>query len=182
MPMAPPPPPMGYGQAPVLPPGTKLSATGFPLAGWWARVGATVIDGVLLGIVNAIINAALRHNRTLRVHWTMTNTQNSTVTHYSFSFLALLIAGLVFLAYVTLMLAASGRTVGMMALGNKAVRANDDGAIGFGQALGRTIVQILLSYTVIVGLLSDLFPLWDARRQTLHDKAAGTVVIRSRTQ
>jgi uncharacterized RDD family membrane protein YckC len=31
-----------------------------------------------------------------------------------------------------------------------------------------------------VGLLDVLWPLWDAKNQTLHDKAVGTVVLRTR--
>jgi uncharacterized RDD family membrane protein YckC len=34
------------------------------------------------------------------------------------------------------------------------------------------------SFTCGIGLLIDLlFPLWDPKRQTLHDKAANSVVI-----
>jgi uncharacterized RDD family membrane protein YckC len=31
---------------------------------------------------------------------------------------------------------------------------------------------------VIPGLIDVLFPLWDPRHQTLHDKAAGSIVLR----
>jgi uncharacterized RDD family membrane protein YckC len=34
---------------------------------------------------------------------------------------------------------------------------------------------------VVLILLSDFWPLWDKKRQTLHDKAVGTVVVRSRS-
>jgi hypothetical protein len=37
-----------------------------------------------------------------------------------------------------------------------------------------------LGIIVIPLLISDLAPLWDARRQTWQDKAVATVVVRSR--
>jgi uncharacterized RDD family membrane protein YckC len=86
----------------------------------------------------------------------------------------------VFLAYGTLMIGARGQTLGMMAVGIKAVRAEDDSAVAMARAFGRSVVQVVLSYTVILILLSDFFPLWDAQRQTIQDKAARTLVVRSR--
>jgi hypothetical protein len=39
-------------------------------------------------------------------------------------------------------------------------------------------MRILLYIFVIPGVVSDLMPLWTARRQTLADKAARSVIIR----
>ena len=44
-------------------------------------------------------------------------------------------------------------------------------------------LRILATVTVILGiiwLLDMLFPLWDKKRQTLHDKIVKTVVLRVR--
>jgi uncharacterized RDD family membrane protein YckC len=44
-------------------------------------------------------------------------------------------------------------------------------------------LRILGTVTIILGLiwlLDMLFPLWDAKKQTLHDKIVKTVVIRVR--
>ena len=43
----------------------------------------------------------------------------------------------------------------------------------------RTLVEVVLALTVIGGILDILWPLWDQQNQTLHDKAAGTVVLRT---
>ena len=43
------------------------------------------------------------------------------------------------------------------------------------------LVQIVLAFTIIGGFLDVLWPLWDRQNQTLHDKAAGTVVLRTDT-
>jgi uncharacterized RDD family membrane protein YckC len=48
---------------------------------------------------------------------------------------------------------------------------------GHGQSAIRWVVEFVLGITVIGGILDILWPLWDTRNQTLHDKAAGTVVV-----
>jgi uncharacterized RDD family membrane protein YckC len=150
------------------------------LAGWGIRLGGFVIDGVILYVFQFILGVLLHRNQTLRVHFTMTRTDGS-VQHNSISLLVFLLAGLVYLAYGAIMIGGRGQTVGMMAVGIRAVRAEDDGPVGLGRALGRAVVQLVLSWTAIFGLLSGLFPLWDKRRQTLQDKAARTLVVRSRS-
>ena len=68
----------------------------------------------------------------------------------------------------------------MMAVGARAVRNESGAVVGYGKAFLRSLVSLLLGYTVIVGILDVLWPLWDAKNQTLHDKAVGTVVLRTR--
>jgi uncharacterized RDD family membrane protein YckC len=167
------PPPPAW-QPPVGP----TSVTGLGYAGWWQRVGGSLIDGVVLYVINVIINVAFRNENALRVHWTFNN--GDQVTYLTFSFLALLVSTFVGFIYVWLQLGASGRTLGMLAVGVRAVRADDGKPIGFGRAAGRTVVEFVLQWTAIGGLLSYLWPLWDPRKQTLQDKAAGTVVVKSR--
>jgi uncharacterized RDD family membrane protein YckC len=156
-----------------------VTPSGVPYASWGIRLGGFLIDAVILYVVQLIIGGALRHNNTLRLHYTM-HPNNGNIRHVSVSFLVFIIAALVFLAYGTLMIGGRGQTVGMMAVGAKAIR-DDGGVVHFGQAFGRALIQLIMSYTVVLILLSDLWPLWDKKRQTLHDKAVGTVVIRSRT-
>jgi uncharacterized RDD family membrane protein YckC len=59
--------------------------------------------------------------------------------------------------------------------------------LGYGRAFWRALAEqflrILGTVTIILGLiwlLDMLFPLWDSKKQTLHDKIVGTVVIRVR--
>ena len=41
------------------------------------------------------------------------------------------------------------------------------------------MVEFVLGVTIIGGILDALWPVWDAQNQTLHDKAAGTVLLRT---
>jgi uncharacterized RDD family membrane protein YckC len=52
--------------------------------------------------------------------------------------------------------------------------------VSFGRAFGRALLEQVLRFTVVIWVLDMLWPLWDSKRQTLHDKAVGTVVIRTR--
>ena len=42
------------------------------------------------------------------------------------------------------------------------------------------LIEFLFILLGVIWLLDMLFPLWDAKRQTLHDKVAGSVVVRLR--
>lgn len=75
----------------------------------------------------------------------------------------------------------------MMAVGVRVVRDGTQEVIGYGRAFLRSLMEqifrLLLLTTLFLGivwLLDMLFPLWDRKRQTLHDKIAQTVVLRVR--
>jgi len=71
-----------------------------------------------------------------------------------------------------------GQTPGKMAVGIKVVRGSDEGRVGWGRALGRYLSEFALGLFSLPLLLSYLWPLWDSRNETLHDKMAGTIVTR----
>lgn len=126
------------------------------LAGWWLRVGATIIDGIILAIVDAILRAI--------------------AGAYAGPLLGV-VAGAV---YVTLMLSRGGQTVGNKAVGTRVVDSQTGGPISTGKALGRWAAEAVLFFLLILpGILDILWPLWDRENQTLHDKMAGTVVLRT---
>jgi uncharacterized RDD family membrane protein YckC len=88
---------------------------------------------------------------------------------------------LLHLAYYTLLHGSRrGQTIGN-GLANTAVRTTDGGRLTYSQAFGRTIMKFLaIAFWFVGGVLDLTWPLWDRRRQTLHDKAAGTVVVNRR--
>ena len=73
-----------------------------------------------------------------------------------------------------------GLTQLLVTHGYTVMQPNIRGSVGYGKAFLRSLVALLLGYTVIVGILDVLWPLWDKKNQTLHDKAVGTVVLRTR--
>jgi len=104
---------------------------------------------------------------------------NGQVTyHFYFSgvyFILVLLGAL----YPAFMIGLLGQTLGMMVARIKAVDATTGGLIGFWRALGRDLFERLLQFLLVIPVIIDLlFPAWDPRRQTLHDKVTNTVVIK----
>lgn len=126
-----------------------------PLSGWWRRVGATIIDALLIAIpIGFVLGLA-----------------NTTQSIIDLVFLA------AFFLYITLLLGGSGQTLGNRAVSTRVVDANRGTPIGNNRAAVRALVQIVLQITFIGWIIDFLWPLFDSRNQTLHDKAAGSLVI-----
>ncbi|MGH9011728.1 MAG: RDD family protein [Acidimicrobiia bacterium] len=170
-PSVPPPPdagPSAYGPPPsAYPPegppgGEPVDAFGRPLAAWGRRLGAYLIDEVLIRVLAllAVFALGLRHQFGGRVLW-------------------LLMAAAY---YAVLNGSEMGQTFGKWVFGIQVRDATGEGGtIGVGRA-GLRFVTIglfrLVPFFGLFTLLSGLWPLWDARRQALHDKIAGSVVVR----
>jgi uncharacterized RDD family membrane protein YckC len=141
-----------------------------------------LIDAVIIAVVQAIVSALFRKSNALTLHFTDTM-NNGTVRHGRVDFLAIIVVTIVALAYNTILVGgARGQTVGMMAVGIRAVRDGTyDGAVGYGKAAARWLLQIVFWIVLVIPWILDmLWPLWDGKNQTLHDKAVGTVVLRVR--
>ncbi len=158
-----------YAQ-PYPPRPVPLSAFGTPLSGWWRRVGAYLIDQLVLLIpvtILAIIVGAV-----------------GTTSHWPLSVLDLLETAVVVTIeasyFAILNGVEEGQTVGNIATGIAVRDAQTGAIIGIGRSLLRWVVRLLLYVFTLPGIISDLWPLWDAQHQTLADKTCGTVVIRVR--
>jgi uncharacterized RDD family membrane protein YckC len=155
-------------------------------AGWGTRLGGYLVDVVIFIPVLAVLYLAFRHTHTLEVH--LMTRRNGSSTRRSLSLLSPLITAVAFVAYATVLCGGPrGQTVGMMAVGVRVVREGAHDALGYGRAFWRALAEqflrILGTVTLILGvfwLLDMLFPLWDAKKQTLHDKIVKTVVLRVR--
>ncbi|MFD7665185.1 RDD family protein [Streptomyces sp. NPDC059788] len=72
-----------------------------------------------------------------------------------------------------------GATFGKRICGLRVARLGDGANLSFGQSLGRWAVVIPMGFVPFLGLLNVLWCCWDEPfRQCLHDKVAGTVVVR----
>jgi len=73
---------------------------------------------------------------------------------------------------------ARGQTVGKMAMGIAVRDARTGGKIGAWRGIGRYAITVLFDVLLVIPYVVDsLSPLWDARRQAWHDRAAHSVVI-----
>ena len=142
------------------PPQSPQWAGGEPTyAGWWRRVGAVFVDGLIVGIPLQILAAVLDAQGT------------------AWFTLVSLIAGW---AYYALTMGRTGenngQTFGKQATGYRVVR-EDGQPVGPLWAVLREIVKSLV--TVFTLLINLLWPLWDKRNQALHDKVMSDLVVRT---
>jgi len=138
-------------------------------AGFGQRVRAALLDSVLLYVISGLLIFgfslfALR-------------SAGSPLASL-FALFALFIAYFGPTAYYTVCCAEGGQTLGKMN-GSIAVRldGNENAPLGYVRSLIRAAVPPFMWLLLIPGLLDVLWPLWDRKRQTLHDKLVGSVVV-----
>lgn len=79
----------------------------------------------------------------------------------------------------TFWVSSRGYSIGQGVMKLKVVDKNGS-LISTGQAFLRLFCTVVILYTIVGGLLDLLFPLFDdSTRQTLHDRAVGTYVIKT---
>lgn len=176
----------GPGAAPAWTP-PVVPAVGGPagtiLAGWWQRVAAALIDGVIVAIPSYILMAVLSLGtfaasaRFDPVTGEVTEVNvGGLMSGFFLSFILMLAIAIAY--RVVLEGSPRGQTVGKMAMRIRVADVSTGGSIGYGRAFVRWLVaSVLWLLLYIPGIIDILFPLWDPKRQTIHDKAASSVVV-----
>lgn len=150
----------GFGYTHPNPP---LDPIGRPLASWFKRALAILVDFFLLSFVL---------NWFGHVVFPQVLDQSTPPTGDLFAFFGVTV--LLWLLYLSFFGSSRrGQTIGMMLYGIAVRDEKDGGAVPVGRAALRGLVFIVMLWTVI----DIIWPLWDLRRQSLHDKAGRTVVV-----
>jgi len=152
--------------------------SGAPVAEWWQRAVALIIDWAIFWIPGWILGFALgAATSTTHVDFaTGTTVRSANAAVIIALYLVVVVAQ--FAYYVILNGGEKGQTLGKMALGIATRDESGHGPIGYGRAAGRFGIILLLSIPCLLGLILDyLWPLWDPRRQALHDKAVRSLVV-----
>jgi uncharacterized RDD family membrane protein YckC len=119
-------------------------------AGFWRRFAASLIDGILLGIVSGILQAIIGKGG------------------------GYALGTLITIAYFMYFHGTTGQTPGDAALSIRVVGKDDGAPIGYGRAFIRWLVSLVSGVVILLGYL---WMLWDSEKQTWHDKAANSVVV-----
>jgi len=189
------------------------TADGVPLAGWWWRVLATILDNVIIGILGSVILLATAFKDIVPSFFTWyqdvfnTAMQGGTVpttlpadlmqriNEYTLAMVAIQAV------YSVGLLAWRSATLGQMICQLRVVPTGQglhQGGLPIGMAVIRVVVYLVLTSVIsaafsiyrpdlamtygmlfsAIALIAYLWPLFNAKRQGLHDLAAGTQVVR----
>ena len=202
------------GTASVAPTG-PTTPDGEPLAGWWWRVLAFVIDSSLVSVVASIatIPAQMELQRDLEpvaAEWDRRIAQNPGAVDWGTfmgdyvdvlqqnAFWLVAPGAILTVLYWAVFLRWKGGTPGKLMLGMRVRLRDRAGTLPWSSILARLLVQFGVSWAAYViafaagsialfmlgmavtflMLIDPLWATWDERRRTLHDKLAGTNVVR----
>ncbi|MEV0369944.1 RDD family protein [Streptomyces sp. NPDC050636] len=165
-------------------------------ASWGARVGAYLIDYLIVGLLPTIvflvayISAFAAATTAADVDTSHCGTDYSCISDAYDSanstnagigiglLIVMILVGLLSTGLFIWMLVKegnTGQTPGKKAMGIRVVREMNGQPLGFGLALGRKLCHALDSPCA----LGYLWPLWDEKNQTFADKVVATVVVKA---
>jgi len=133
--------------------------------GFWARVGASILDAVLTGCITVPLLAAVYG----RAYFESTKMIMGPADA--------LISWVLPAAAIILFWLKKQATPGKMAVYARVVDAATGKTMSPGQAIGRYLAYFVAALPFGVGLF---WVAWDPKKQGWHDKLAGTVVIRAK--
>ncbi|MDT5296050.1 MAG: hypothetical protein QOJ76_2930 [Acidobacteriota bacterium] len=171
----------GYGGAV-----TSAGVGGYPFALWADRVVAALIDGLLVFagiIVLYLVIAIIGGIGSAALGAVSENAGGIFGTGVCCTFFVLppLAAIMVGLYNKVYLISSRGASIGQGVMNLKVVMG-DGGAVALNTSILRFLVQVGLGIVPFLGIFLQLanllWPLWDPQRQTLHDKAVGTFVIK----
>jgi len=174
-------PPPGAGGPPVAQSPDALAGR-YTLAGWWARVGAFLIDALIVGVGGIALAIAIM--APFSIGWLVDETVGIVSLIFG-ALIATVCVSVVALAYAPwLMARTNGKTLGRMVTGVRVIRHNGQ-PITFGFAMLREVAVKWLAFGIAGSLtfglahLADwLWPLWDEENRALHDFVVNTRVIK----
>ncbi|MEV6848489.1 RDD family protein [Actinoplanes sp. NPDC051411] len=152
-----------YGSMPPPPPAYPMPAQSAAYASWLQRVGAYIVDALCtapFSILGALLGRSTDDNGV------------QTINALYWIFLLLGLAVTVYNRYFQA--GKTGQSWGKKALGIRLIGEQTGQPIGAGMAFVRDIAHFVDGIICYVGFL---FPLWDAKKQTLADKIVKTIVV-----
>ena len=142
-------------------------------AGFWIRVGAKIIDGIILWLVNTIFSLIAGFVVTM-IFWGSTETEAVHPGMFIFYGLMYILQICFNAAYATYFVGKYAATPGKMACGIKIITA-DGGKVTYLRAFARHFAEFLSGIILGIGYLMVAF---DREKRALHDHICNTRVIK----
>jgi uncharacterized RDD family membrane protein YckC len=175
---------------------TARTADGVPLAGWWWRALAMIIDYLILAVIGGILLAPIYLRLIRAMSDAIAAAARAAQAGQPSPPLApadllsatdqLLVAGVsvgLALVYIVVFLRWKAATPGKLVCGLRVVPVDKGlsrAPLPWQTALVRAAIWVLpglFSLLAVITVIDALFPLWHPKRQALHDLAARTQVI-----
>lgn len=204
----------GYGSYPIYQPapggdhdladGAVRTPDGQRVSGWWRRLFARLVDGILLGLLTVVLLPFIAPDftdsmeRLLNLITESTTTAELEDSDYTAAINDVtaqsvrigLASTVLSLLYEAVFLKVAAATPGKLLLGLRVRLREQPGPLGWSTSGIRSLTWFgpgLLAAVPSVGfigsvfqLLNGLWPLWDSNKQSLNDKVAKTNVVRKR--
>lgn len=130
-------------------------------ASFWERLAAGILDSIIIGVATFILEKLIDID--------LSNLSSAWETN--------ILSGVLSILYSAYFYSSQKQaTWGKQALNIKVTSLNGE-KISFINAIVRSIAEYLSFIILFIGYFMML---WDEKKQTLHDKIAGTVVVKSR--
>ena len=139
----------------------------FVYGGFFVRLGAKIIDGIIMWVLNSAVGALLG----LAVGALVPDRRTGLLLSTGLGMVLGIVIGA---TYATLFLGRFGATPGKMALGLKVVRP-DGSPISYARACGRHFSEWISGMLFGIGYLMAAF---DEEKRSLHDRICDTRVVR----
>ena len=148
-------------------------------AGFGARLGAVIIDGLIaiVFVIPSIIAffAGPREVRTCTINNELRLCNQPTGPTIALGVL-LALAGFIVYAIIYCRMVSRGQSWGQKVGGVRIVDQNTGQSVTAWRVFGRHLARIVSGFVCYLGYF---WMLWDKRKQTWHDKIAGTVVVKA---
>jgi uncharacterized RDD family membrane protein YckC len=160
--------------------GVAPARPAFVYGGFWIRVVAFLIDGIILGVASStvlllLVGGAFRPFAQLRADATPEQALTALAAIMGTFALGALVGEVMGASYEGFFVSRVGATPGKMVLSLKVIRSNGD-PVSLGRAIGRYFAKRLSSITLGIGYIVAGF---DAQKRAMHDMIVDTRVIKT---
>ena len=148
----------------------------FVYAGFWRRVGAKIIDSIIVGVVNAVVGGVIGGAMGAAMAGRMQDPEGAVGAIIAIQVVAQVIGIVIALSYSLFFIRKYDATPGTKVLGMKVLRA-DGSSLSKGRIVGRYFAEMVSGLILLVGYLMVAFD--KEQRRGLHDRMCDTRVVMS---
>jgi uncharacterized RDD family membrane protein YckC len=154
----------------------------YVLAGWWSRVGAQVIDGIIISVGALILFLPI--GAVAGVGFADDSDASIAAAVIGLLLWVVCVAVIALLYAPAMMARTNGKTLGRMVMNIRVVRTSGE-TVTFGWAMLREVAVKAIGFGIagtltggIANLLDVLWPLWDEENRALHDFIVQSRVVK----